>query len=336
MTEVIPGINLLQLPLPSRDILMGYVNVYLIHGDNGCLLVDTGWESEPAFDSLKRQLAEIGTHFEDISQIVATHIHPDHYSLAGRLKQLCPAKIALHYLERDLVESYSDIGKLMQQGIERMQINGVPVDELSQVLTRMRATHPEMMKFTPPVLPDTTLYGGEVISVGVFSFKVLWTPGHSPGHICLYEPTKKIIISGDHILPTITPIIELRPHSSDNPLGDYINSLNAVKPLDVNLVLSGHENPFNGLQPRVEGIIQHHKQRNSVILETIKAKPKTAYQIANEILWIPDQGGVNWRDLAPGDKIMAVSETLAHLESMRFSGEVDKFSKGSIIYYQAT
>ena len=100
--------------------------------------------------------------------------------------------------------------------------------------------------------------------------------------------------------------------------------------------MSGHENPFNGLQPRVEGIIQHHKQRNSVILETIKAKPKTAYQIANEILWIPDQGGVNWRDLAPGDKIMAVSETLAHLESMRFSGEVDKFSKGSIIYYQAT
>jgi len=336
MTEVIPGINLLQLPLPSRDVFLGYVNIYLIQGDNGCLLVDTGWDSEPAFDSLKRQLAEIGTHFEDISQIVVTHIHPDHCGLAGRLKQLSQVNIALHHLERDLIEPYSDMPKLMQQGIEWMQINGVPADEFAQVLTQMRATHPEMMKFTPPVLPDTTLHGGEVISVGSFTFKVLWTPGHSPGHICLYEPSHKILISGDHILPTITPNIELHPYSSDNPLGDYINSLNAVKPLDVNLVLPGHGKPFNGLQLRVEEIIQHHKQRNSVILEAIKAKPKTAYQIANGILWMPELGGVSWRDLAPGDKIMAVSETLAHLESMRFSGEVDKFYKDSIIYYQAT
>lgn len=336
MTEVLPGINLLQLPLPSRDIFLGYVNIYLIQGDNGCLLVDTGWESEQAFDSLKKQLGEIGTHFEDISQIVATHIHPDHYGLADRLKQLSQAKIALHHLERDLVEPYRDMRKLMQQEMELMQINGVPAGEFAQWLTQMRATQPEMMKFTPPILPDTTLYGGEVISVGSFTFKVLWTPGHSPGHICLYEPTKEILISGDHILPTITPIIELHPYSGDNPLDDYINSLNAVKPLDVSLVLPGHENPFNGLQSRIEELTQHHKQRNSVILETIKAKPKTAYQVANEILWMPELGGVSWRDLAPGDKTMAVSETLAHLESMRFSGEVGKFYKGSIIYYQAT
>ena len=336
MAEVIPGINLLRLPLSSRDILLGYVNIYLIQGDIGCLLVDTGWDSEPAFNSLEEQLAEVGTHFEDISQIVATHIHPDHYTLAGRLKQLSPAKIAMHYLERDLVEPYSDMPKLMQQGIEWMQINGLPADELSQVINQMRATNPEMMKFTPLLLPDTTLQGGEVISAGSFNFKVLWTPGHSPGHICLYEPIKKILISGDHILPTITPVIELHPKSGDNPLDDYIASLNAVKPLDVNLVLPGHGKPFNGLQPRIEEIIQHHKQRNSAILETMGAEPKTAYQIANEITWMPERGGVSLQDLAPGDKIMAVSETLAHLESMRFGGAVDKFHKGSIIYYQAT
>lgn len=335
MIEVIPGINLLQLPLPNRDLLMGYVNIYLIQGDNGCLLVDTGWDSEPAFDSLKRQLDEIGTHFEDISQIVVTHIHPDHCGLVGRLKQLSQVNIAMHHLERDLVEPYSDMPKLMQRGMEWMQTNGVPVDEFAKVLTRMRAEHPEMMKFTPPVLPDTTFHGGEVISVGSFTFEVLWTPGHSPGHICLYEPIKKILIAGDHILPTITPVIELHPRSGDNPLGDYINALNTVKPLDVNLVLPGHENPFNGLQSRIEEITRHHKQRNSAILEIMGTEPKTAYQIANEILWMPERGGVSWRDLAPGDRIMAVSETLAHLESMRFSGGVDKFHKDGIIYYQA-
>jgi glyoxylase-like metal-dependent hydrolase (beta-lactamase superfamily II) len=336
MTEVIPGINLLQQPLPNPNILMGYVNIYLIQGDNGCLLIDTGWDSDQAFDSIKGQLAELGTHFEDISQIVVTHIHPDHYSLAGRLKQLSQAKITMHHLERDLVEPYGDMRNVMQQGIDWLQINGIPIDEISQLLNQMRAANPEMMQFASPVLPDTTLDGGEVISVGSFTFKVLWTPGHSPGHICLYEPVKKILISGDHILPTITPIIELHPHSSDNPLDDYINSLNAVKPLDISLVLPGHENPFSSLQLRIEKITQHHKQRNSVILETIGVEPKTAYQIANEIPWIPELGGVGWQDLSPGDRIMAVSETLAHLESMRFGGKVDKSYKDSTIYYQAT
>ena len=335
MIEVIPGINLIQIPLPSRSVLMGYVNIYLIQGDKGCLLVDTGWDSEQAFDSLKRQLAEIGIHFEDISQIVATHIHPDHYSLAGRLKRLSQAKIAMHNLERDLVEPYGDMRKVMQQGIQWLQINGVPVDELSQLLNQMRAANPEMMEFTSLVLPDTTLHDGEVISVGSFDFKVLWTPGHSPGHICLYEPDRKILISGDHILPTITPIIELHPHSGDNPLDDYINSLNAIKPLDVSLVLPGHENPFDGLQSRIEEITRHHKQRNSVILEAIGAKPKTAYQIAKVILWMPELGGVGWQDLSPGDKTMAVSETMSHLESMRFGGKVNKSYEDSIIYYRA-
>ena len=335
MAEIIPGMHLLKIPLPSRNVLMGYVNIYLVQGDNGCLLIDTGWSSEQALDSLKRQLAEIGTHFEDISQIVATHIHPDHYSLASRLKQLSQAKIAMHYLERDLVEPYGNMRKVMQQGIEWIQINGVPVAEISKVVTQMRAANPEMMEFTPFVLPDITFHGGEVISFGSFTFKVLWTPGHSPGHICLYEPSRKILISGDHILPTITPIIELHPHSGDNPLDDYINSLNTIRPLDVRLVLPGHENPFDGLQSRIEGITRHHKQRSSVILEAIGAKPKTAYQIANVIPWMPELGGVGWRDLSPGDKTMAVSETMAHLESMRFGGKVNKSYEDSIIYYQA-
>ena len=334
MTEVIPGINLLQLPLPSRDILMGYVNVYVVQGDNGCLLVDSGWDSEPAFDSLKGQLAEIGIQCEDISQIITTHIHPDHHGLAGRIKQLSRAKITMHYLERDLVEPYSDVGNLMQRGMEWMQINGVPAQEFAQVIAQMQATNPEMMKFTPPVLPDTTIQGGEVIPVGSFTFRVLWTPGHSPGHICLYEPVKKILISGDHILPNITPFIELHPHSSDNPLNDYMESLNAVKPLDVNLILPGHGNPFKGLQSRIEEITRHHEQRNSEILEVIGAEPKTAYQVANEITWMPELGGVSWRDLAPGDRSMAVSETMSHLESMRFRGKLDKVNKGGIIYYR--
>ena len=331
MTRVIPDIYQLELPLP--DGTLGHVNAYLVQGNNECLLIDTGWDTRKAFDSLKKQLDEIGIDFKDISQIITTHVHPDHYGLAGRLKQLSGARLTMHLIERDVIEPrYVSMDNLLQQVARWLHINGVPVNELFQLQTASVG----MVKFVEPTLPDVILRGGEKISVSPFNFEVLWTPGHTPGHICLYESAKRVLISGDHILPTISPHIGLHPQSSSNPVDDYVNSLNALKQLDVNLVLPGHENPFNGLQPRIEELIEHHKQRNSEILATIKAKPKTAYQISTEITWMSDINGVSWQNLAPLDKRLAILETLAHLESMRVDGKVDKFFSDGIIYYQSS
>ena len=123
MIEVVPGIYQLQLPLPSPDIFLGYVNIYLIRGDGEYLLVDTGWNTEEAFNSLKRQLSEIGVDFGDISQIVATHVHPDHYGMAGRLKQLSQAEIALHYRDKELIAlRYINMDKKKRQMLEYSRI----------------------------------------------------------------------------------------------------------------------------------------------------------------------------------------------------------------------
>jgi glyoxylase-like metal-dependent hydrolase (beta-lactamase superfamily II) len=103
MKEVIPGIY--QLPLPLPDQFTGYINTYIVRGDGQCLLIDTGWDTPEAFNSLQEQLAETGVKPEDISQIIVTHTHPDHYGLAGWLKQLSGAKIMAHHLEKDLIES---------------------------------------------------------------------------------------------------------------------------------------------------------------------------------------------------------------------------------------
>ena len=333
MTEVIPGIYRLKLPMPVPLTTLEYVNAYLVRGDIGYLLVDTGWNISEAFDSLTKQLAEIDVDVEDISKIVVTHIHPDHYGLVGKLKELSHAELALHHLEQDLIQSrYVTMDDLLQQTARWLHINGVPPDELACLQTASVG----MAKFVTATSPDVILHGGETISTGVFTFQVLWTPGHSPGHICLYEPNHKILLSADHILPTITPNVGLHPQSSDNPLGDYINSLNDIKQLDVDLILPGHENPFTGLEARIDKLIQHHKQRNSEILATIKAEPKTTYQIAKGITWLSDLNGVGWQSLSPRDKRLAVLETLAHLESMKISGKIDKFLKDSIIYYQQT
>lgn len=329
MTEVTPGIHRLQLPMPVAS--LEYINAYLVQGDNGYLLVDTGWNTSQAFDSLEKQLAEIGIDIQDISRIILTHIHPDHYGLVGKLKQLSQAEIILHYLEKSLIESrYVNMDALLQQMGQLLRANGVPPAEVSELQTASA----EMLKFVAPIQPDITLHGGETISTGIFTFQVLWTPGHSPGHICLYEPTKKVLLSGDHILPAISPNIGLHPQSSDNPLGDYINSLNEIKRLDVNLVLPGHESPFTALTKRIEELIQHHEQRNSKILAMLKVKPKTAYQIVAEMTWLSDTNGVGWQNLPAFHRRLAISETMAHLESMRFSGKINKFFSNGTIYYQ--
>ena len=115
MTEVIPGVYQLKLPIPMPDSTLGHVNAYLVQGDSGYLLVDSGWNTDEVFDSLQKQLAEIGAEIKDIIRIVVTHIHPDHYGLVGRLKQLCQAEFAMHQVEKGFIESrYINMDKLLQ------------------------------------------------------------------------------------------------------------------------------------------------------------------------------------------------------------------------------
>jgi glyoxylase-like metal-dependent hydrolase (beta-lactamase superfamily II) len=329
MKEVIPGIY--QLPLPLPDQFLGHINTYLVRGDGQSLLVDTGWNAPEAFNSLQEQLAEIGVKIEEITQIVVTHIHPDHYGLAGRLKQLSGAEIMAHHLEKDLIESrYVNMAGLLAQLAEWLRINGVPANELPQLQTASL----DLTALVTPVIPDVDLHGGETITVGTFSFRVLWSPGHSPGQICLYEPEQKVLLSGDHILAEVTPNIGLNPQSGPDPLHDYLNSLSTMKKLDTTLILPGHGRPFTGLNTRIEELFHHHEERCAEILRALNSTQRTAYQVATMITWMPETGGVNLSKLEPWDRRIAVMETLAHLEAMKNEGKLDKITKGDIIYYQ--
>ena len=331
MTEIRPGIYQLKIPIPDNP--LEYTNSYLVQGDGKCLLIDPGMNTDAAFDVLQKELTEIGVTFADITQIVVTHFHPDHYGLSGRVKQLSQAKILVHHLAGEIIQSAQTNAKGRWQKIEQwLRLNGVPIRELA----KMQKAILKMPGFTTPTLPDATLQDDETITIGSFSLRVVWTPGHSPGHICLYEPNQKILFSGDHVLPVITPNISLQTQSDNNPLADFISSLNKVKQLDVTLILPAHERLFDDLPARIEEIIGHHEQRNSEIMEAIHTRPQTAYHISTKITWMPTMGGVPFKNLAPRDKRMAVSETLAHLETMRVDGRVDKSPRDGIIYYRRT
>jgi glyoxylase-like metal-dependent hydrolase (beta-lactamase superfamily II) len=329
MIEIIPGIYQLQIPMPNNP--LEHTNVYLVRGSDGYLLIDAGWNNDRAFKSLKEQLAEIGIAPGAISDIVVTHSHADHYGLTGKLKEHTGAKIALHHLEEKLLASRNgDMRKMMLQTQDWFHSNGVP----DETFPSHRISPSERRRFNNHTMPDIALRGDETISTGIFDLQVIWTPGHSPGHICLYEKDKKILFTGDHVLPGITPNISLQPQSEDNPLGDFLNALGKVRKLDVNTVLPAHEHIFTDLPGRINQITHHHGRRIMEITGAMKSGPKTAYQISAEITWMPDFGGVRFMDLNPWVRRMAVSETLAHLKAMEVDGIVDRFSDDEIVYYR--
>ena len=192
-----------------------------------------------------------------------------------------------------------------------------------------------MNKYVTPDSPEVMLEDGDIISNDSFEFEVLWTPGHSPGHICLYERERKFILTGDHVLYETTPHVGFNPQSGDNPLGDYISSLKKLESLKVNFILPGHGPLFNALGLRIEKILQHHEERKRAILKSLRDGLKTAYAIAQKIPWMADQGGTAFRDLPVWDKRMAVTETLAHLKLLMEEDRVSNVDMDGASLYLA-
>ena len=327
--EILPGIYRVKISSPT--VAYAHLNVYLIQGSDGFLMVDTGWNRPEALDSLEKQLGDIGLGFGDIEQIVITHAHPDHYGLAGMIKELSGAKLALHKEEIAVFGSkFVSMEQMWEDMALWMRKNGYPEDEL---LESQKAT-PWTKHYGVPGFPDILLNDGDIIPMESFELKVIWTPGHSPGHICLYDNQKKILLSGDHVLPTITPNVGRGPWTGDNPLGDYLTSLNNIKNLDVELILPAHEEPFTELQQRIYKLTCHHEQRKLAMLKVVNGGLKTGYEVASHVMWTANGQDTAFGELAAMDRRMALWETLSHLELLCVDGEVEKFSRDDTIYYR--
>jgi glyoxylase-like metal-dependent hydrolase (beta-lactamase superfamily II) len=327
-SEQLPGVW--RLPLPLKDSPLGHVNTYLVRSDDGYLLVDCGWDTVDTLQALEGHLRALDVRFPDVRHLVITHIHPDHYGLAGRLREITSADLSFHRLERLYIESrYADANELLTEMREWLRLNGTPQDELDQ----LNRGSTSMMSRVQIAYPDTTLDGGEEIACGKFAFKVIWTPGHSAGHICLYDRGHKVLLSGDHVLPRITPSVGLHVRSTGNPLADYLDSLKLIGKLEAELVLPGHGDPFVGLPERTGELLAHHQRRLDEILSLLLAQPDlyhTGYEIAAAMRWGARRA---WDDLTGFERRLAVTETLAHVELLHARGLVEKnCADGSISY----
>lgn len=324
--QIMPNVYLLQVPIPNN--LLGFTNSYLIKTDGGSLLIDTGWNTEESFSSLSDQLEGVGVTWKDIKYIIITHAHPDHMGLVGSLVQHTNAKIVMHELEEALLhDRYLDMNSLMVEMDYWLRLNGVP-----------ESTRPLLLKSSLSKLgyvsiakPNLLVQGGEHIELGDFDLEIIWTPGHSSGHICIYEAKRRILFTGDHILARITPNISMHVQTMSNPLADYLNTFDSLSKLDVKIVLPAHEEVITNLYLRIDEIKKHHKNRNLEIIQALTDGAKNAYQVASQITW--STGGVNWVDLKGHTQRAAVAETLSHLELLFTKGIIRKTNQNGLVFY---
>ena len=308
-----------------------YINAYLIEGAEGNMLIDPGWNTPDAYGVITNELKNYGFTLKDITHIVVTHIHPDHCGLAGKIKQFSGADIYINEMEASMLSSrYMEVDELIKDTLVLLLANGVPEKEAS---TLSKASLPARQLVVP--MPEyNAVDNGDTIPFAPFEFTVLATPGHSPGHISLYEPRKKFLFTGDFILPEITPNISLHPQSGENPLKDYLKALEEVHELEINFAFPGHGPAFSGIKQIIEAIQRHHKERNAAILHAVQGNTKTAYQVTQEIPWVIDiNEGYSFMNIL--NRRFAITETMAHLEYLFNEGEVGKSIENNQTVYFA-
>lgn len=296
--EILPGLFRIKIPLPESP--LKYLNSYVIKSDDRSLIIDTGFNRNECLDAMNNGLSEIQVDLADCDFFI-THLHADHFGLIARLVTK-KSKIYFSRPDKEIIESWEGFEPM----IEYAGKNGFPENELRNALHQ----HPGY-KYGSDWTPDMSiLEDGETITYGNYCFQCVETPGHTLGHICLYEAGKKILIAGDHILSDITPNIQCWS-DKENPLEKYLSSLDKVRKLDVGLVLPGHRRLFKEHRARIDELKRHHEKRAEEILDILKKGPGSAYDVASGMTW--DIKFDSWNDFPVAQKWFATGEALSHL-----------------------
>jgi glyoxylase-like metal-dependent hydrolase (beta-lactamase superfamily II) len=219
-----------------------------------------------------------------------------------------------------------DLRGYWQKLLDVYVANGFPAEDARMTLE----SHPAHKYGMKSERAFAAVNDEDMIEVGDFHFQCVSTPGHSPGHMCLYEPNKKILVAGDHILSDITPNISYWLEM-DDPLNDYLTNLQKVDALDVKITLPGHRRLIRDLHKRIIELQEHHRDRLDEVLAALREGAKTAFQTAPCITW--DITFKSWEEFPPVQKWFAFSETLAHLRFLEKKGKARRHSENNRILY---
>ena len=314
--EVLPNLYKIEVPLPRNPLKA--LNSYVIITQKRNMIIDTGMNREECMTAMNSALKELDVDLGKTDFFI-THMHADHLGLVSALAT-DTSTIYLNQQDADIVMLALN-PEYWYAGLRFASLNGFPEKELKEALEKhpgYRYSAKGNMKFTAPT-------EGHVMTVGDYRFEYVETPGHTKGHTCLYEPERKILVAGDHILLDITPNISLWNYEH-NLLKEYLTSLDKVYKLDVRLVLPGHRRIFADSRKRIQELKKHHQTRTEEVLSILEKGPLNAYQIASQMSWDIDCD--SWELFPVSQKWFATGEAIAHLKYLEEKGNIRRETHG--------
>ena len=332
------GVRSLRVPIPDNP--LGFTLVHLLDTDRGPVLIDTGWDDPESWDALTEGLAACGTSVGEVTGVLITHHHPDHHGLSAKVREASGAWIAMHEADAAVVRRTRENppSRWYAYMAAKLEAAGAPEEHVAPLRTpRTRTRLPGLS----PALPDRTITPGDLLDLPGRRLRAIWTPGHTPGHICLHleedHPSGLAgngrLFSGDHLLPGITPHIGLYEDPDDatvtDPLGDYLASLERVGGLAPAEVLPAHQHTFTDAAGRVRELLDHHEERLTGLL-TLLATPLTPWQLAERMEW-----NRPWEQIPYGSRNIAVSEAEAHLRRLVKLGRAEAVAGSDPVTYAA-
>ena len=286
-------------------------------------MIDTGLDRAECVAAMQEGLQELALDLAKTDFFI-THLHADHSGMVHALKT--PTSI-LYASSNDgaAINAMAD-----QKTWHKMEAfaceNGFPTGDSHTAITR----HPGYQYGSKGELNFTFISEGFTLSVGDYRLLCIETPGHTQGHLCLYEADKKILFSGDHLLRDITPNISLWSDEYD-PLGQYLHSLDKLAAYEIELVLPGHRRSFKDCSVRIKELKEHHHRRCAEALSLLSDGPLTSYQVASRMSW--DLRGA-WPEFPPPQKWFAAGEATAHLRYLETTGQIKREKQNGLTVYK--
>jgi len=316
--EIFADIYRIQLPLPRNPLRA--INSYVIRGPDRWLMIDTGMNRPECIEVMRASLKELAIDLDNVDFFI-THAHSDHVGLVSELKA-ASSKVFLHPADAEIVCDPT----LWTRLASAARAHGFPDAENAV------GKHPGKRYLFTGQPEFTPVREGDTLRVGRYLFRCIETPGHTPGHTCLYESEAKLFFSGDHILGSITPNISGWEAETD-ALGNFLVSLDKVAGYEIRLVLPGHRNPIPDHRRRIAELKEHHLERTQEVADLLNRDGQTAYQVASRMTW--DISYSHWEEFPVPQQWFATGEALAHLLHLERAGKATRTWRDGTAYFVA-
>jgi glyoxylase-like metal-dependent hydrolase (beta-lactamase superfamily II) len=261
-------------------------------------------------EQLERAMSHVNLRIEHVRLLAVTHAHSDHWGQAAPIVERAGCELWMHPNHRHATETAGDPDATLARRLEIGRQSGVPASVLERYAERFPRDAPSGI--AKVIEPDRALVDGVEIETDLGTWRAYETPGHAPSHVCLFQPERRLLISGDHVLGRISLFYDYG--WTPDPVGEFIDSLDVVDRLGARLGLSGHGRPFVDVHGHVEGSRKLANERLEAVARALADRPRTALEIAPV---------VHGRPVSEGNASWVLSETLCYLTHLQRAGRAE-------------